>query len=286
MNYKNILDNQDKPTIGYDIGVDFITSEGINIFCLKRGKDYDAILLKYLSVNFARNETTFLKNGIKEIYTALHKIEFIKIKSINEIKSELQEKYKDKTHLITFDNTELTPEKFTLWLNAYTKTQFENLEYKYNCAKEVLNYELINYRNKLSRLGIEIIVKNDNVNFIELNKNKPLQTKPQNPDAVEKSLFDFLYNIENKKDFIQDLKETFPTEKGKDIKAIINILKDENIIIHGTREFKKLCNSINTAFERNIGEYSGINDPKYIDELTNTTILKKLNPLIIRYKTK
>lgn len=128
--------------------------------------------------------------------------------------------------------------------------------------------------------------------------NGTLKTDPQTPDlsdtsTVEKTkpkkpkkvLFQFIHNIKNKEEFIQELKETFPTEIGKSIKAIIDILTDEKILVYGTKEFKTLKEEIEFSFNRNIGSYNSIQNVKIVDKETTDTVHKKLNPLIIKHKT-
>ena len=105
------------------------------------------------------------------------------------------------------------------------------------------------------------------------------------PKKLKKSLFQFIHNIENKEGFVQELKETFPTEIGKSIKAIIDILTKENILVIGTKEFKHFLEVLKLHFGRDIGEYQGIQNVKSVDKETMGTIYKKLNPLIIKYET-
>lgn len=117
----------------------------------------------------------------------------------------------------------------------------------------------------------------------ELKKITP--TAPAREIKQLKTLNDFIFNINNKETFMQELKTTFPTEKGKSIKAIIDILTDAQIIIYGTKEFRQFYNELKTYFNRNIGTYQGINDVKEVDKETTNTVYKKLNTLIIKHKT-
>ena len=52
------------------------------------------------------------------------------------------------------------------------------------------------------------------------------------PKKLKKTLFEFIHNIENKEAFSQELKKTFPTEIGKSIKAVIDVLTTEKILIY------------------------------------------------------
>jgi len=117
-------------------------------------------------------------------------------------------------------------------------------------------------------------------------QNPPQQTETSKPKKLKKTLLEFIYNVENKEAFIQDLKNTFPTEIGKSIKAIIDFLNKEQILIYGTKEFKQLFEELEKYFNRNIGTYNSVQNVKEIDKETNDTIFKILNPLIIKYKSK
>jgi hypothetical protein len=77
----------------------------------------------------------------------------------------------------------------------------------------------------------------------------------------------------------------FPTEIGKSIKAVIDILTKEKILIYGTKEFKLLFEELEKYFNRDIGSYNSVQNVKTVDAETTDIILKKLNPLIIKYKT-
>ena len=127
---------------------------------------------------------------------------------------------------------------------------------------------------------------------------RSIEPKPQHPESdnlknvttnkpkkLKKVLFQFIQNIKHKENFIQELTETFPTEKGKSIKAIIDILTEKNIIVYGTKEFKTLYEEIKLNFNRDIGTYNSIQNVKDIDSAILDTITKKLNPLINKHKT-
>lgn len=115
--------------------------------------------------------------------------------------------------------------------------------------------------------------------------NEPQQIETVKPKKLKKTLFEFIHKIEDKKAFKKDLKEQFPTEIGKSIKAIIDILSKEQILIYGTKEFKQLFEELENCFSRDIGTYNSVQNVKTVDAETTDIILKKLNPLIIKHKT-
>lgn len=100
-----------------------------------------------------------------------------------------------------------------------------------------------------------------------------------------KTFQDFVFNINDKEMFVKELKLLFPNEKGKPLKAIINILKTEHILIIGAGEFKAFYEVLKIEFNRNIGTYTSINDVKEIHKDITTPIENKVRPLINKYKT-
>lgn len=108
---------------------------------------------------------------------------------------------------------------------------------------------------------------------------------PATENKQLKKLNDFVFNISDKVTFVQELKLLFPNEKGKTLKAIINILKVQNILIIGDREFKAFYDALKIEFNRDIGTYTSINDVKEIHEQITTPIESKVKLLINKHKT-
>lgn len=111
------------------------------------------------------------------------------------------------------------------------------------------------------------------------------ETKTVTPPP-KKNIFDFIFLVDEKENFLSEIKNTFPTEIGISIKAIINKLSEEKILIIGAREFKTIFNLLTIYFQRNIGTYNSIQNVKDIDKTVTDSIHQKLEPLIIKYKTK
>ncbi|GEM_PF-4352937 len=122
------------------------------------------------------------------------------------------------------------------------------------------------------------------INQIEALKNQPQQNEIIKLKKPKKSLFEFINNVKDKETFMLELKNTFPTEQGKSIKAIVLKLVKEQILIYGTKEFIQFYNELKTYFNRDIGTYQSINDVKTVDKETADTIYKKLNSLITTHK--
>jgi hypothetical protein len=110
--------------------------------------------------------------------------------------------------------------------------------------------------------------------------NKP---KSYGSDSV-KDISCFIYNVTDKVAFLNELKSICTEERGKRIKAIITILEDEKIVVIPDGKFKNFTELLEEYFERNIGKYQGINDPKDLTVNYLKPFKTKLKTLITRYK--
>lgn len=116
---------------------------------------------------------------------------------------------------------------------------------------------------------------------LESLKNNESSKKVQN---LKKTLFDFIYNVIDKEGFINGLRKEFRTEKGIEIRAIINKLEEERVFVIGAREFKNFRDALEKKFDRKIGTYQSIQNVKDIDNSISEKINIRLNPIIKKYK--
>jgi len=201
---------------------------------------------------------------------------------------------------------------FLKFLNEINPTYFDErktLKVIENLSKAIREtetiYELLKIRKSLDDIQNDLIVKeerfptyyklligkveqleksiNNQIQLVE----KTIEASQQNskPEKLKKTLFQFINYIEDKEAFLLELKNAFPTEIGKSIRAIIDLLENEDILIIGTREYKHFVKLLEEYFGRNIGDYNGIQNIKTIDKAISNPINKKLKPLIIKYKT-
>lgn len=166
-------------------------------------------------------------------------------------------------------------------------------------------YLLPQYQCYENLKNIYDLIMNDYVSFVDLTKYKfdyfysNKENKTKNIDEVpkaniektskkrkeQKTIFEFIHNILDKDKFLNELKNTFPNEKGKSIKAIIDYLQAENIFIIQVGDYSNFVTVLKEYFDRNIGEYSAIQNVKHIDNLKKAPIEQKLEPLVTKYKT-
>lgn len=123
--------------------------------------------------------------------------------------------------------------------------------------------------------------------FLELKKESLINPVIEIKES-KKTLSDFIHNVRDKEEFLSDLVEKFKMERGNPIKAVINILKDAELIIIPDRQFQTFFNLLKSQFKTNIGTYTSVNDAEKNKGFDET--LKKfqiiVKPLIIKHKIK
>ncbi len=190
-------------------------------------------------------------------------------------------------------------------LDYYKNKNIDNdeesfIDYEIRLIKEFIKPVLENIKTELElKCGLDFEIEfevkpyissyNKIISFLETKKSELSNKTPLSNIATEdkrlKTFQDFVFSINNKEMFVKELKLLFPNEKGKSLKAIINILKTERILIIGAGEFKAFYEALKIEFNRNIGTYNSINDVKEIHEDITTPIENKVRPLINKYKT-
>ncbi|MDA9835763.1 hypothetical protein N9C00_02285 [Flavobacteriales bacterium] len=160
--------------------------------------------------------------------------------------------------------TDISPKDISVFKEIWLFDFLENL-------KTILkNIKVITQQADIIKLDE---VKNKSSHFIEIKL-----------DEVNKTLSHFIENVEEKQNFIEELKGMFPTEKGKSIKAVIAILQENDIIIIPDRQFREFYTCLKNDFKRDIGSYTSINDSKDFDEAYLDPFKNKLHTLIKSYK--
>ena len=123
-------------------------------------------------------------------------------------------------------------------LKSNIKERFKTLE-KEIAKIELEEYDPYPYSNEYIDSDT---LKKEVKEFVDSIKAKNEKHVSENISAIEDNetkesqLNNFIYNIENKEEFLNDLKRSFRTEKGVEIRALIEILKNQEIIIIGNRE--------------------------------------------------
>ncbi len=125
-------------------------------------------------------------------------------------------------------------------------------------------------------------------NYLEQIESKEVKDKEVKDKEVkdkEVKLDDFFRLNGNYTSFIYDLKNEFKVEKGRTFTVIIDNLKKEGILEIPLGKFNKFYKLLIKEFDRNIGNYSSINDTK-IESLSNElkdSVTKQLTPIITRH---
>jgi hypothetical protein len=139
--------------------------------------------------------------------------------------------------------------------------------------------------SELSQTYIETFLTQTLVNYERNPYRKNRLTNPYFDDDNERSyelLKTFFLKQYDLDSLLLGLKEAFSNEKGKDIRIIIEILKDYSILVIPDKKFKMLYDCLKEFFERNIGSYASINDYKNIHRDDYKIIKVKVDDLLKR----
>lgn len=103
-------------------------------------------------------------------------------------------------------------------------------------------------------------------------------------EKLKKTIEQYVNNVSDEKEFLNELKDSFSTEKGRDIRIIIDYLKNEKIFIIQDRENKNFIEALGKHFDRYIGTKQGILDTMIITPEKKEPIEYKLKQIINKYK--
>jgi hypothetical protein len=137
----------------------------------------------------------------------------------------------------------------------------------------------------LSQTYIETFLTQSLVNYERNPYRKNRLTNPHyDPDDetsydVLSSFFLKHYDVNR---LLLGLKESFTLEKGKDIRIIIEILKEYKILVIPDKKFRLFYKVLQEFFDRNIGSYTSINDYKSIQATDKEIIRIKIDDLLKR----
>jgi hypothetical protein len=246
-------------------------------------------------INTFNRITIDLLNDIVQFFIAIDNYDFTNIKVVNDIilfKINIDDGFKNLGQFDLKIKDFLTKEDSSIAMKEYCLNVIKESFYFLNnslyidIAKCPFNYDyeslIYNIENSIIKESIELRLMT-----ISNSKTGNLKTNP------EIEFFAFINNIKEKEAFAKELKNLFILEMGIDFKIMIELLKDQNIFIIREREFKLFYDSIKSYFKRDIGGYSGLNDKykhsdsdKRVHSKRINNIKTKLEPLIVKYKTK
>lgn len=168
MDFKKII-NLGNRNISYANGLHFMVDNGIKLNYIIWSLSYDDLLLKYIQTDITKNEILFLQNGLIEFADALNKVEKIVIQTQEEIRNALFEKYHNITEKLTFNQNPMSMDNFKTWTKDQSKRDLDQLITNKQNAIMLLQYEILQFKIRLGRFGIEPIFKGSNVEFIKFN---------------------------------------------------------------------------------------------------------------------
>lgn len=228
MEFSKIVNHNNK-NLNYANGLHFLKANGIEITCVDFNKNYDEILLNYIGQKVHRTETVFLKDGLKELYNGLIEIEKIKTPSIENIRQELFVKYNNKTTELTIDRKPMSDELFIKYLdNTSVNNHNQNKQY-YDFAIQVLNYEFLNFKIRLSRFGVIVSFGEDSIKFVNENQiDVALEDKKEDINLLQKKDVKFrIKTFDDNKHYIIPEYKSYKYEIENNGSFVVNVKNDK-----------------------------------------------------------
>lgn len=241
-------------------------------------------LIKYDEIEEYQKEFKVINNYLIEFIDRFTNV------CLNHRYTELLE-YQKKINLEAFIDLTTKKEKKEVLIKWLDLIKFQ---LDFDNGKNILfdNFDKHQYSSSLNLIGIkdkQEIFQNELKKLIDI---ESLNNSKSKEYKHKKLLTDFIFNVNDKDLFIEELIKTFKTEIGINLKIVIEILKDENIILIKSREFKPFYTSLKEKFNRDIGSYTALNDlykhskdNKVFYNKDIEQILIKLNPLLNKHKT-
>lgn len=163
-------------------------------------------------------------------------------------------------------------------LNSNTSKKHQEL-----CV-ELINDKLGSFKQSIDKDLLDYLSSAD-----LLNEKKIILEKNKYPK--KKSIHSFFINLNDKEQFLEELRNKFDGQKGIGFKILVKLLEEENVLVIESRRFKIFYNASCNFFLQDIGSYASIND-KYKHSVDDQEFYKKdieafskkLRPLIIKYK--
>ena len=186
----------------------------------------------------------------------LTELQFVKIKlkfsSIKSNETNIAEVYENNLTLWYYENSDTKKNSGTEIINRIIKNPKKLTFCRTNDGFKLTEDDFIEEELKLLNTLQERKLLRGDIKRMKIYR-KWLEGKTSNLDKVQtamiennskkhkpkKTLQNFITNVKDKNAFIKDLKINFNTEKGINLKILIEILKDESIISIKSREFKQ-----------------------------------------------
>jgi hypothetical protein len=244
---------------------------GLDCSYISDRKSYEQLYLDEVQKDFNCNETEYLKNGVIQIFECLKVIENeVPLTEDGELKLFWKEHIGKFEEYRKYQNFNQKQENDLIFEIQKNKTKTENQIFLNSIS--ALSRELAEFKVRLNRIGINSVVINDEVEFIEVDNNETKiiesieKHKFKNPhsdiftDGDSFALFEHLHSVF----YDKDSKEIFA-----DFSMIYRQMYSDGLILDGVRP---------THYIKWI--------QKHYDISLGTSLKKTENPLKIRFYEK
>ena len=153
------------------IALNTIEKLGIKMPYISEKLTFEQLFLEYTIKDISRNETDYLKEGIKSLIECLKEIQ--KIQNITKEYTYNEVYIKNKEYADKFLNTK-DHDNITKWLEKKSEFLFNSLTGNKIITEEVLIREIAEFKTRLGRVNVIVDIQNDTLKFNDKKKMEQL----------------------------------------------------------------------------------------------------------------
>ena len=135
---------------------------------ISRDKTYEQLLNEYIKSDISNNETDFLKDGIKELFKCLKAVQSDDVITREEAKKKVFEKHHDMLKMQI--NEKGRDEKVNSWISRNAEEIIGSDSREKQTTEEVLKQEISEFKIRLGRVNISVVMNKDALDFKETDK--------------------------------------------------------------------------------------------------------------------
>lgn len=165
---------------------------GLSMPYISRDKTYEQLLNEYIISDISNNETDFLKDGIKELFKCLKVVQSGEVMTHEEAEKEVFEKHGDMLNR-HIDETG-RDENVDSWINRNIEDIIRRDSSEKRTAEDVLKQEISEFKIRLGRVNISVVMEQDVLDFKKMDKTTELHIYEK--EVVENPYPDIFSSLE------------------------------------------------------------------------------------------
>tara|TARA_R110000868_G_scaffold225161_2_gene477429 strand:+ start:289 stop:1122 length:834 start_codon:yes stop_codon:yes gene_type:complete len=145
-----------------------INELGLSMPYISEKLTYEQLLSNYMVLDKSNSETEYLKNGIKALFECLKDVQ--KVNVISREEAENQVYINEKGRLEDYISEKGKDEHITTWINGKVEDIIKTDASSKKITEEVLIREISEFKTRLARVNVLVIVEQDTLNFKKSDK--------------------------------------------------------------------------------------------------------------------